>query len=280
MNSKNTSLPLPQGWQDEMSATALCFRPQQTEIHIVGDLLIGPTAFLDCWAQDTVFFLRMVKGAARVDLSDASPISLTEGSFVVLFPGRTLSVALQAKSNRIVYLSLRGPGIVDAVLRLGFWDRQCMKAAFAGDFFDSLLSLFAERQRNGRDPDVLRLCERILHSLASRVRNSGGNAMLCDAVKAINTMPRENFTTEAAAERLGVTRATLTNIFRRAGFPPPGEYIAQVRTMLAKEMIYDNKLTMRQIAGRLGFATPTAFALFFRRRTGVTPTAFRRQPIR
>lgn len=274
-----TPSPMPQGWLDQQTASALRFDPATTEVHIVGDLTIGPTAFLDHWAQDTIFLLRLVEGSARIELTGAPPMKLKAGAFAMLFPGRTLTVKLQAKKNRLVYLSLRGKGVVDAVLRFGFWDRQCEKAVFADEFFAALLALFAERGRNGHDPDVLRLSERILQSLATRVRSSGGNAALCDAVRTIHTMPREKFTAEAAAEILGMTRVTLANVFRRAGFPPPGEYIAQVRTMLAQEMIYDRSLTMRQIARRLGFATATAFTVFFKRRTGLTPRAYRQHPI-
>jgi len=266
-------------WNDCQSAATAKLLPSRHEIHFIGVLESQPLSFMDRYPLDTVLFLYTVEGVATITDGDGQTFSLDAGHCTVVFPGHSFSIRLTAPHNRLAYMSLKGAGIVDAVLSFGFCDRGVTNIEFPENFFRELLNLFTGLKNDGRHPNVLKLAERLLDTFALRLRNCGGNAPLFDAVKAINTMPREVFTLEEAAKRLNRSRTSLVNLFKAGGMPSPGEYIARLRTLLAKEMLFDREKSVAQIAAALGFAGTTPFTAFFRRRTGLTPTAFRRRPI-
>ncbi|MCB5426472.1 helix-turn-helix domain-containing protein [Altererythrobacter sp. CC-YST694] len=78
------------------------------------------------------------------------------------------------------------------------------------------------------------------------------------------------------AGELGTTEPTLTRACRRAFGKAPGEMV-QARLLLEamRYLTYSNA-SISQIAGRLGFSDPAYFARFFKARSGVTASDFRR----
>ncbi|MDK1474692.1 helix-turn-helix transcriptional regulator [Streptomyces sp. 549] len=77
------------------------------------------------------------------------------------------------------------------------------------------------------------------------------------------------------AARLGVTGGHLTESVRRATGRTPGQLLREARTREAKRLLSAGDLTVRQVAGRVGYPDPAYFSRFFRRETGMTPGAFR-----
>ncbi|WP_184691207.1 AraC family transcriptional regulator [Saccharothrix tamanrassetensis] len=80
----------------------------------------------------------------------------------------------------------------------------------------------------------------------------------------------------AYAERIGVTPGYLTEAVKAATGRTPSELVREARASEAKRLLARTDLTVRQIAGRVGFADPAYFCRFFRRETGVSPGDFRR----
>ncbi|WP_026316202.1 helix-turn-helix transcriptional regulator [Actinokineospora enzanensis] len=80
----------------------------------------------------------------------------------------------------------------------------------------------------------------------------------------------------AYAERIGVTPGYLTEAVKAATGRTPSELVREARAHEAKRLLVRTDLTVRQIAGRVGFADAAYFCRFFRRETGVSPGDFRR----
>ncbi|MCM1504490.1 MAG: helix-turn-helix domain-containing protein [Muribaculum sp.] len=53
------------------------------------------------------------------------------------------------------------------------------------------------------------------------------------------------------------------------------DFIHAMVTTIAKEMAYDESLSLSEIAYRLGFKYPQHFSRFFKRNTGMTPNQYR-----
>ena len=53
------------------------------------------------------------------------------------------------------------------------------------------------------------------------------------------------------------------------------DFIHAMVTTIAKEMVYDESLSLSEIAYRLGFKYPQHFSRFFKRNTGMTPNQYR-----
>jgi LacI family transcriptional regulator len=73
------------------------------------------------------------------------------------------------------------------------------------------------------------------------------------------------------------SRRTLEMHFRKEFGRSIGEEIARARVELAKRLLADTDLKMPAIAARAGFSGGNRLAVMFRRLTGLTPTAYRRQ---
>ncbi|MEV5978340.1 AraC family transcriptional regulator [Streptomyces sp. NPDC052114] len=80
----------------------------------------------------------------------------------------------------------------------------------------------------------------------------------------------------SSAEHLGVSVSYLSEAVKAATGRTPGELIRQSRVHEAKRLLLRTDLSVRQIAGRVGFGDPAYFCRFFRRETGASPGDFRR----
>ncbi|MEU7580848.1 AraC family transcriptional regulator [Streptomyces sp. NPDC041068] len=80
----------------------------------------------------------------------------------------------------------------------------------------------------------------------------------------------------SCADRLGVSVSYLSEVVKSSTGRTPGELIRQARVHEAKRLLLRTELSVRQIAGRVGFGDPAYFCRFFRRETGASPGDFRR----
>ncbi len=75
---------------------------------------------------------------------------------------------------------------------------------------------------------------------------------------------------------LGVSAQHLTRLCRQHLGCSAKEVVEARLEVLARRALLFSEQSVQQVGTRLGFADPSYFARFFRRRTGMTPTAFRR----
>ncbi len=77
------------------------------------------------------------------------------------------------------------------------------------------------------------------------------------------------------AAQLYVSRSKLCAVFKQETGESIGAYTRRRRIERAQEMLADKRLSMAQIAQKLGFAHQAAFTQAFKQATGETPSAFR-----
>ncbi|GAA2666818.1 AraC family transcriptional regulator [Nonomuraea recticatena] len=65
-------------------------------------------------------------------------------------------------------------------------------------------------------------------------------------------------------------------VFRQATGQTPHRYLTRLRIEQAQRLLSTSSLTIEQIAGRCGFASPGALSSAFLRQTGVRPSAYRK----
>jgi LacI family transcriptional regulator len=76
----------------------------------------------------------------------------------------------------------------------------------------------------------------------------------------------------------GMSRRALESRFTKLVGRTPHEEIQRVRTNRVKELLTETDLSIHQIAQRMGIEYDEYLTASFKRETGITPTAFRRQP--
>ncbi|MCP5534860.1 MAG: helix-turn-helix transcriptional regulator [Akkermansiaceae bacterium] len=79
----------------------------------------------------------------------------------------------------------------------------------------------------------------------------------------------------ALSEIEGMSRTYFSDQFHHHTGVRPSEYIAQKRENKARELLTTTNLRLPEIAEKVGFPDTAYFMRFFKKRTGVTPTAYR-----
>ncbi|MFG3284513.1 helix-turn-helix domain-containing protein [Streptomyces sp. NPDC048111] len=80
---------------------------------------------------------------------------------------------------------------------------------------------------------------------------------------------------DSYAQELGMSAGHLHALVRQSTGLTPGGLIRLQRTLEAKRLLTATTMTVRQVAGAVGFRDPAYFCRFFRRETGMSPGAFR-----
>lgn len=99
-------------------------------------------------------------------------------------------------------------------------------------------------------------------------------------VEAVNFIHRnfaEAITVSDVLDKVGVSRPTLEQRFRRSLGRTAHQQITLERIEHAKELLHSTGLELNAISVRCGFSYPSKFSAIFRRETGMSPTAFREQ---
>ena len=82
---------------------------------------------------------------------------------------------------------------------------------------------------------------------------------------------------DSVSSALNLNRSTLYRIFVKNLGVSPAEYIFQLRTKKACELLKDCRLTIKAVSFSLGFENQMYFTKFFKRRTGMTPSEYRKK---
>jgi AraC-like DNA-binding protein len=87
----------------------------------------------------------------------------------------------------------------------------------------------------------------------------------------------ESVIMEHAANAAGLSESHFRRWFQKEVGFNPSEYMMYKRIEIAKDKLREGHLSVTDIAMELGFNTPAYFTAVFRKRTGLTPTEYRRE---
>jgi AraC-like DNA-binding protein len=85
----------------------------------------------------------------------------------------------------------------------------------------------------------------------------------------------EPFSITALARHCHVSTSTVLRAFRREHGVPPAVYVRRRRLEEALQLLESARYTVLEIATRVGYDSPSAFASAFRRQFGMSPSSFR-----
>lgn len=75
---------------------------------------------------------------------------------------------------------------------------------------------------------------------------------------------------------VGMSPSHFARLFKQSTGCTPHQYLMQCRLEAAKWLLTTQQWSIEQISSELGFANPGQLATFFRKQTGITPSAYRR----
>lgn len=93
-------------------------------------------------------------------------------------------------------------------------------------------------------------------------------------VEAIHEQPGREWTVERLASVGAMSRSVFAERFRSAIGRSPADYVTEVRIDAAKRMLSSGR-SVSETSRELGYASDEGFSRAFRRRTGMTPSAWR-----
>lgn len=102
-----------------------------------------------------------------------------------------------------------------------------------------------------------------------------------DLVREAQTWLEQNFadtfTVEQLAERFSVSKRTLIRRFNSALEMPPNTYVQSLRIEAAQKLLEETERTVDVVMNDVGYEDASSFRRLFRKKTGLTPTEYRRR---
>jgi len=92
-----------------------------------------------------------------------------------------------------------------------------------------------------------------------------------------NNIDNHNFSVENLADQLNISRIQLYRKVKSVLNENIGDYITNIRLEKAKTMLQDNKLTISEIAYKVGFSSPNYFSTVFKNKYGISPNTYKKR---
>ena len=209
---------------------------------------------------------------------------ITAGTVLLLFPGEWHSYAPDPQEGWTEYwVGFRGAGIDRRVSSRFFGLERPLRrvgpSATLTGLYEDILD-FVEREKAGYQQlvssMVLHMLGYIYYKEKNRQYADNGNAELIDRARVMmRSRPGDSLSPEQLAEALGIGYSKFRRMFKDYTGVSPAQYRLQVKLVRAKELLTSGSLNVSEIAYELGFENASQFSTFFRKREGITPTAFR-----
>jgi AraC-like DNA-binding protein len=272
----------------------------------------GPWAVRRSDDDGRPFYCAMLEGSCRLSIAGQTAITLEQGDFVLVpaaFDFSTSSLEPTPEGFETQRTEV-GPG----VFRLGDHDappnvRMLVgHCAFVANDAKLLVSLLPQlvhvrgqgrlttlveqvndetrADRPGRDVVLTRLLEVLLiealRSSASPTASPGLLRGLADehlavALRLIHDRPTHAWTVIELARQAALSRSTFFERFRQEVGVAPMEYLLGWRMALAKDLLRREKVSVAQVAARVGYSSASTFSVAFARSVGTPPILYARE---
>jgi AraC-like DNA-binding protein len=104
-----------------------------------------------------------------------------------------------------------------------------------------------------------------------------GDPAIAGALERIHAQPERDWTVNALAHEVALSRSAFARRFARAVGAPPAAYLAGWRMTIAGRLLRDSDLKLGAVASRVGYTSEFAFAKAFKRDYGIAPGTYRRR---
>jgi len=101
--------------------------------------------------------------------------------------------------------------------------------------------------------------------------------LVTDAIDYIHSHPRIDLTAASLSQILFVSESKLRTLFRSETGIPLGKYIDTQTYVKARKMLSESDISICQISASLGFCDQFYFSRFFKAKSGLTPSQYRKK---
>jgi AraC-like DNA-binding protein len=238
----------------------------------------------DYWYRDnfTRYFLVVVclKGNILFRFEDRD-IVLARGHVLMVPPGTgyLLKNADTPASHKVV-IELIGNNLASDLETLGLNRVMDLPAKEYPKLADSIREIGALMEERSREDISLAvgLSYRLCTELSMLAHQSDAtNSLLQRAQMQLESGFEKKLTVAMLAEELHCSASFLNKLFRRELGTTPIQYRQEKKIACARYLLCSTALTVKEIAFKLGYCDPFYFSNEFRRMTGASPSAVRRE---
>lgn len=259
------------------------------------------------------FYCAVLDGSVRLTIPEMPPIVLEAGDFVLLpFARRfALSSHVQLPSGRGESIPIELEPFVfrlgdqaaepDMRMLIGYGLFGSADAGFLASLLPQAVHVHGETRlttlvrllddesratRPARDVVLTRLLEVLLiealRASATPAASPGllrglSDQRLAAALRELHARPADPWTVGELAAAAGLSRSTFFERFRRTLGITPMEYLLHWRMLSSKNLL--RRMSVAEVARRVGYGSTSAFSVAFTRYTSLTPTAYLREPV-
>lgn len=228
-------------------------------------------------------YITQGRGMFRTESGDEFEIN--EGDMFLLFPGKWHSYSPLAETGWTEYWIGFNGGIASQWQAQGFIssDRQLNHVGIRGDIIELFREAMtvADRQESGYQQ---MLCGIACHIISACLYYEKNIAYREDKVLEIIGSARafisknvNTVTPKSVADKVNVGYSKMRKLFKTYTGLSLGQYILQVRTNKAKNLLCETNMSIAEIASELGYDNEEYFSTSFKRITGEKPTGYRKK---
>ena len=233
--------------------------------------------------------LYIVEGEG-VLVTDNGTERITAGDMFLIFPGQWHSYYPDSKTGWSEYwIGFRGENIDNRVER-GFFSAD--KPVYHIGNSDRIVQLYAEAIdiAGSQEPFFQQLLAGVVNHILGLMFMTGRNNTLRSPLSTRRAIPelvmRAKQYIEQAVEsdvqmpqiaaQLNMSYSTFRHLFKQYTGMSPARYLMNLRIFRAKEMLRSSNISVKEISYTLCFDSPEYFTTMFKRKTGLTPSEFRK----
>jgi len=250
-------------------------------------------------AGPTASFHQIRRGSCSLQVGDVQE-HLQGGDLVFLAPGTEHRLISDASAPGAA------PEVSDSLLLCGYCKFDDTVGTPLNDLFPDLVIIRADQLRSlvwlsaildqlsfeylslspGTDIVVNRMTEVLIVELIrmnfgrneqAPLIKALGDKYIGKALQLLHQKPEHPWSLEMLAIDVGLSRAAFAKRFKTLVGESMFEYLTSIRVLQASQLLAETELPLYEVAGRVGYESDLAFTRTFKKRTGQTPTSYRKQ---
>lgn len=209
---------------------------------------------------------------------------ITEGKMFFLTPGVWHTYKpLENSGWNEYWIGFKGE-IIEKIVKEGFFLNK--NPVFNIGMNEEIINLYykaieiANEERSGFQQALTGIVMNILGLMYYRNKTKAfEDQELINKINKAKVIMREdvykNITAEDIAKNLGISYSGFRRAFKELTGTSPSKYMLELKLNEAKLLLYNTNLPIKEISYNLNFENPDYFPIFFKKRTGKTPSEYR-----
>ncbi len=225
------------------------------------------------------------KGKGVFSSESTSKTDITKGQVILLFPGQWHTYnPLKESGWDEYYIGFKGE-IINDIVAHGFIspENQVLDVGASGDLVNlySTAIRIAKEDKGGSQQYLAGIALNILGTVLSLTQNkkfdSQDSSQKIELAKILMIEHiNDNINMKRVAESLGISYTVFRKEFKEFTGYAPLQFFHELKVERAKKLLTETSKPLKEIAHELGFGTYDYFLSFFEKRTGQSPSNYRK----